>query len=134
MSARRRLRPLSSLPFLPLLALPLLAGCGEGRAGTSAPGVQAPHADVRFPDSWRFSADDRPVLASDGMVSTADHLATEVGLRVLEPEVVRALEGKGHAVLERPGISGNVQAVMVLSDGTLAGWADPRLGGNARGH
>jgi gamma-glutamyltranspeptidase / glutathione hydrolase len=52
----------------------------------------------------------------------------------LEPGVVRALEGKGHTVFERPGISGNVQAIMVLSDGTLAGWADPRLGGAARGH
>ncbi|MEX2531706.1 MAG: gamma-glutamyltransferase, partial [Gemmatimonadota bacterium] len=47
----------------------------------------------------------------------------------LVPEVVGALEARGHTVEERGGISGDVQAIMVLPDGTLAGHSDPRLGG-----
>jgi len=52
----------------------------------------------------------------------------------LDASVVEELEGMGHTLVERPGTSGNVQAIMVLPDGTLAGWADLRLGGTARGH
>jgi gamma-glutamyltranspeptidase / glutathione hydrolase len=66
------------------LLVPLLQGCGEGRAGTSAADARGPHADIQFPDGWRYSAEDRPVFAARGMVSTAEDHATLAGLRVLE--------------------------------------------------
>jgi gamma-glutamyltranspeptidase / glutathione hydrolase len=66
------------------LLFPLLQGCGEGRAGTSAADTGGPHADIQFPDGWRYSAEDRPVFATSGMVSTAEDHATLAGLRVLE--------------------------------------------------
>ena len=51
----------------------------------------------------------------------------------LSPEVVSDLEGRGHTLLERGGISGDVQAIMVMPDGTLEAAADPRRGGAAVG-
>ncbi len=51
----------------------------------------------------------------------------------LRPEVVEALRALGHTVDERGGISGDVQAIMVLPDGTLAAHSDPRRGGVALG-
>lgn len=50
------------------------------------------------------------------------------------PEVQAALEALGHTLQERGGVSGDVQAIMVLPDGTLAAHSDPRLGGTAMGH
>ena len=57
---------------------------------------------------------------------------------------VRALEGRGHTVSEREpgppdayftgGMSGDVQLIMVMPDGTLSGWSDPRRGGLAVGY
>ena len=51
----------------------------------------------------------------------------------LPPEVVRDLEARGHALSERGGISGDVQAIMVMPDGTLQAASDPRRGGAAAG-
>ena len=51
----------------------------------------------------------------------------------LSPEVVSDLEARGHTMLERGGISGDVQAIMVMPDGTLEAAADPRRGGAAAG-
>lgn len=51
----------------------------------------------------------------------------------LAPEVATALREMGHALSERPGFQGDVQTVMVLADGTLAGVADRRRGGAAVG-
>lgn len=47
----------------------------------------------------------------------------------LSPDVVARLEAMGHRVVERGGISGDVQAIMRLPDGRLAGQSDPRRGG-----
>ena len=57
---------------------------------------------------------------------------------------VRALESRGHTVSERDpgppdayftgGMSGDVQLIMVMPDGTLSGWSDPRRGGLAVGY
>ena len=57
---------------------------------------------------------------------------------------VHELEGRGHAVSEREpgppeayftgGMSGDVQLIMVMPDGTLSGWSDPRRGGLAVGY
>jgi gamma-glutamyltranspeptidase/glutathione hydrolase len=47
----------------------------------------------------------------------------------LSPDVVSRLEAMGHRVVERGGISGDVQAIMRLPDGRLAGQSDPRRGG-----
>ena len=51
----------------------------------------------------------------------------------LDPEVVAALEAMGHTVVERSGVSGDVQAIMVMPDGTLQAASDPRRGGAAVG-
>jgi gamma-glutamyltranspeptidase/glutathione hydrolase len=47
----------------------------------------------------------------------------------LSDEVVAALEALGHTVVERSGVSGDVQAIVRLPDGRLAGQSDPRRGG-----
>ena len=61
----------------------------------------------------------------------------------LMPEVVNALTALGHTVRERDpgppdayftgGMSGDAQMIMVMPDGSLAGWSDPRRGGRAVG-
>ncbi len=52
----------------------------------------------------------------------------------LRSEVVEGLEARGHTLQQRGGTSGDVQAIMVLSDGSLAAHSDPRLGGTALGY
>ena len=51
----------------------------------------------------------------------------------LGPAVVAALEARGHTMVERSGVSGDVQAIMVMPDGTLQAASDPRRGGTAVG-
>jgi gamma-glutamyltranspeptidase/glutathione hydrolase len=51
----------------------------------------------------------------------------------LPPEVVAELRSMGHAVVEGPEHTGDVQAIEVGDDGTLRGVADPRRGGVALG-
>jgi gamma-glutamyltranspeptidase / glutathione hydrolase len=51
----------------------------------------------------------------------------------LAPQTVTALRAMGHAVQERPGFQGDVQSIMVLPTGYMAGVADPRRGGAAVG-
>ncbi len=51
----------------------------------------------------------------------------------LLPGVVSDLEARGHALSERSGVSGDVEAIMVMPDGTLEAAADPRRGGAAVG-
>ena len=63
--------------------------------------------------------------------------------RGLPEATVRALEALGHTVEERDpgppdayftgGMSGDVQLIMVMPDGSLEGWSDPRRGGMALG-
>ena len=52
----------------------------------------------------------------------------------LTEEVADSLRALGHAIEERRGTSGDVQAIMVLPDGTLVGYADPRRGGLSAGY
>jgi gamma-glutamyltranspeptidase/glutathione hydrolase len=58
----------------------------------------------------------------------------------LSPETISALETMGHTMQERYGEQslypyiGDVQAIMVLPDGTLEGVSDPRRGGAAVGY
>lgn len=51
----------------------------------------------------------------------------------LPPDVVAELEAAGHTLVERGGVSGDVEAIMVMPDGTLEAAADPRRGGAAVG-
>jgi gamma-glutamyltranspeptidase/glutathione hydrolase len=60
-----------------------------------------------------------------------DQIFYEVG--GLPPATVRALESLGHTVVERNGISGDVQMILV-EDGLLTAWSDPRRGGRAIGY
>ena len=63
--------------------------------------------------------------------------------RGLPEATVRALEALGHTVEQRDpgppdayfagGVSGDVQLIMVMPDGSLEGWSDPRRGGMALG-
>ena len=52
----------------------------------------------------------------------------------LSQQVVAALREMGHRVVERGDISGDVQAIQVMGDGTLHGQSDPRRGGTAAGY
>ena len=61
----------------------------------------------------------------------------------LPATTVQALEALGHIVRERDpgppdayfagGMSGDVQMIMAMPDGSYAGWSDPRRGGRAEG-
>ena len=61
----------------------------------------------------------------------------------LRESTVQALQAMGHTVVERDpgpaeayftgGMSGDVQLIMVMPDGSLEGWSDPRRGGMALG-
>ena len=51
----------------------------------------------------------------------------------LDDATVRALRALGHTVVERRGSSGDVQMILV-EDGLLTGWSDPRRGGRAIGY
>ena len=61
----------------------------------------------------------------------------------LPASTVEALRALGHTVVERErgapdayfagGMSGDLQMIMVMPDGTLEGWSDPRRGGLALG-
>ncbi|MBI4539524.1 MAG: gamma-glutamyltransferase [Gemmatimonadetes bacterium] len=61
------------------------------------------------------------------------HLPDEVYFEKggLTREAVAELEALGHKVVERPGYSGDVQAILVRPDGTLEAASDPRRGGKA---
>ena len=61
-----------------------------------------------------------------------DRIAVERG--GLSKGVTDSLRTLGHTVEERGGHSGDVQAIMVLLDGTRVGYADPRRGGLAAGY
>ncbi len=54
--------------------------------------------------------------------------------RGLEPQTVTKLRQMGYTMVERKETSGDVQMIVVQSDGTLAGWSDPRSGGRAIGY
>ncbi|MHC5209315.1 MAG: gamma-glutamyltransferase [Planctomycetota bacterium] len=51
----------------------------------------------------------------------------------LRPAMLKALEALGHTLEEREGVSGDVQMILV-DDGVLTGWSDPRRGGAALGY
>ncbi len=51
----------------------------------------------------------------------------------LDDATVEALRGLGHTVVERDGVSGDVQMILV-EGGVLTAWSDPRRGGRAVGY
>ena len=60
-----------------------------------------------------------------------DRIFYEAG--ALAPETVSRLEALGHVVVERGGLSGDVQMIVVVDD-LLTAWSDPRRGGRALGY
>ncbi|MHB1193185.1 MAG: gamma-glutamyltransferase [Longimicrobiales bacterium] len=52
----------------------------------------------------------------------------------LEPATLQRLGEMGHRTVERTEMSGDVQAILVEADGSLAAWSDPRRGGKAVGY
>ena len=60
-----------------------------------------------------------------------DQIFYEAG--ALPPETVSRLETLGHVVVERGGLSGDVQMIVVVDD-LLTAWSDPRRGGRALGY
>ena len=60
-----------------------------------------------------------------------DQIFYEAG--ALTPETVSRLEALGHVVVERGGLSGDVQMIVVVDD-LLTAWSDPRRGGRALGY
>ena len=52
----------------------------------------------------------------------------------LSPAVVAELEAMGHSVREDTGLAGDVQAILRLPNGSLAGQSDPRRGGVPAGY
>ena len=48
----------------------------------------------------------------------------------LEPATLLELSRMGHALEQRSGVSGDAQVILVV-DGVLTGWSDPRRGGRA---
>jgi len=51
----------------------------------------------------------------------------------LEPATRFALEALGHTMVERGDVSGDAQMILIV-DGVLTGWSDPRRGGRAVGY
>jgi gamma-glutamyltranspeptidase/glutathione hydrolase len=51
----------------------------------------------------------------------------------LDLATVEALEALGHRVIERGDVSGDVQAILI-EDGRITAWSDPRRGGVAIGY
>jgi gamma-glutamyltranspeptidase/glutathione hydrolase len=52
----------------------------------------------------------------------------------LPEDVLTDLTGRGHKLVEREEMSGDIQAILVHPDGTLEGRSDPRRGGAAGGY
>jgi gamma-glutamyltranspeptidase/glutathione hydrolase len=52
----------------------------------------------------------------------------------LDTAVVARLREMGHTVVERTGMSGDVQMILVDEDGSFTAWSDPRRGGQAIGY
>jgi gamma-glutamyltranspeptidase/glutathione hydrolase len=52
----------------------------------------------------------------------------------LEPSTVARLRAMGHTVVERSGMSGDAQVILIGDDGTRTSWSDPRRGGRAIGY
>ena len=51
----------------------------------------------------------------------------------LAPESVAQLQAMGHPLVERPGMSGDAQVIIVDGE-LLKAWSDPRRGGQAIGY
>ena len=52
----------------------------------------------------------------------------------LDSATVASLEAMGHTLVERGGVSGDVQMILVSESGELSAWSDPRRGGRAVGY
>jgi len=113
---------------MPKLApLPLLYVCGALAAAGACSGTMHAPADTGAPAGWAFPADQVvPTYGADGMVSTTDRVASEVGAEVLRRggNAVDAAVAAHFALAvvnpEAGNIGGGGFMIVRLADGTTA--------------
>ena len=88
---------------------------------------------VRFLHHVREQAWREQLLAEMVRASSRYVLLSYYEAASLEPGTRVALEALGHTLVERTGVSGDVQMILVV-DGMLTAWSDPRRGGRAIGY
>lgn len=113
----------------------VLAPSGDLRMVTGTPGGSTIITTVFQTISNVLDYDMNVVQAVNAPRVHHQHLPDQIFYEAggLDAATVAALEALGHTMVERDGVSGDVQAILLV-DGTLTAWSDPRRGGVARGY
>lgn len=113
----------------------VLAPSGDLRMVTGTPGGSTIITTVFQTISNVLDYDMNVVQAVNAPRVHHQHLPDQIFYEAggLDPATVSALEALGHTMVERGGVSGDVQAILLV-DGVLTAWSDPRRGGAARGY
>ena len=78
-----------------------------------------------------YSSQNRPISISGFHQHLPDQIYFEPA--GLAPESVAQLQAMGHTLVERTGMSGDAQ-VIIVDGALLKAWSDPRRGGQAIGY
>lgn len=113
----------------------VLAPSGDLRMVTGTPGGSTIITTVFQTISNVLDYDMNVVQAVNAPRVHHQHLPDQIFYEAggLDAGTVSALEALGHTMVERGGVSGDVQAILLV-DGVLTAWSDPRRGGVARGY